>query len=70
MLPLDFFRRANWVLLCFKKIESKNPTIHVMGVVYVRDNVGTPIRGLKAKENVLALHQKPGAWMYIDMFYV
>ena len=32
-----------------------------MGVVYVRDNVGTPIRGLKAKENVLALHQKPGA---------
>lgn len=39
-----------------------------MDVVYVRDNVGTPIRELKDKENALALHQKSGSWMYIDMF--
>lgn len=29
-----------------------------MGVVYVRDNVGTPIRELKVKEKALAPHQK------------
>lgn len=32
-----------------------------MDVVYVRNNVGTPIRELKVKENALALHQKFGS---------
>lgn len=56
MLHLDFLRRA--IEFYSKKTETWNHKTYVTGVVYVRDNVGTPIRELKVKEKALALHQK------------
>ena len=58
ILYLDFFGRA--IIFFSKRIATRISNIYVMDVVYVRDNVGTPIRELTVKENVLALHKKFG----------
>lgn len=65
ILYLDFLGTA--IIVFSKRIETRIPNIYVMDVVYVIDNVGTPIRELTVKENALALHKEFGSWMYIDM---